>query len=228
MKTLFQVSLMTCFLLLASDTAFARAGGGGAAGAAGGCLALILLPFAIIYAVIMTWQVRKKGKACQELLARLQKQDAAWDPDMIRHRIDEIFFKVQQAWMERNQETARDCMSPGIYQKHKLQTDQMLAEHRKNVLENINLTSVVIVDVEDFVDNRRDRFWANLEGSMTDYIIDETSNQVVKGDPKKTEHFNELWKFIRSGDTWVLDEIDQDVSISELKGFKASSETPGT
>ena len=224
----YRFGLTACFLLLGVASAAARAGGGGgAAVAAGGCLSLILLPFALIYAGIMTWQVRKKSKACKELLARLEKQDAAWDPDEIRHRIDEVFFKVQQAWMERNQDLARDCMSAGLYQKHKLQTDQMLAQHRKNVLENINLTSVDIVDVEDFVDNRKDRFWANLEGSMTDYTVDETTNQVVKGDSKKTEHFNELWKFVRSGNTWVLDQIDQDVSISELKGFQAKTETPG-
>jgi len=92
------------------------------------------------------------------------------------------------------------------------------------MLENINLAQVDIVDVEDFVDNRKDRFWAHLEGSMIDYTIDDTNNR-VSGDNTKAESFTELWKFVRSGNTWVLDEIDQKVSLSDLKGFEAKSDS---
>jgi hypothetical protein len=120
-----------------------RSGGSGK----GSWLSIVLLPFFIIYSAILTHQVRKKSKACKELLARLEKLDPAWDLDAINHRVNEVFFKVQRAWMERNQDLAKDCLSDGIFQKHKLQTDQMIAQRRKNMLENINLTQVDIVDV---------------------------------------------------------------------------------
>jgi predicted lipid-binding transport protein (Tim44 family) len=127
--------------------------------------------------------------------------------------------------MERNQDLAKDRLSDGIFQKHKLQTDQMIAQRRKNMLENINLTQVDIVDVEDFLDNRKDRFWAHLEGSMIDYTIDDTNNRVVSGSNTKAESFTELWKFVRTGNTWVLNEIDQKVSLSDLKGFEARTDS---
>ena len=222
---LFSLAVTLMLWLMVAETAWARAGGGGGGGGKGGCLSLVLLPFFIIYSLIVTYQVRKKSKACQALLARLEKLDPAWDLDAIRHRVNEVFFKVQQAWMERNQDLAKDCMSAAIYSKHKLQTDQMLAQHRKNVLENINLVKADIVDVEDFVDNRKDRFWAHIEGSMIDYTIDDTSGGVVSGNRTKAESFTELWKFVRSGNDWVLDEIDQDVSLSDLKGFRASTDS---
>jgi hypothetical protein len=116
-------------------------------------------------------------------------------------------------------------MSDAIFQKHKLQTDHLIEEHHKNMLENINLAQVDIVDVEDFVDNRKDRFCAHLEGSMIDYTIDDTNNRVVSGNNTKAESFTELWRFVRSGNTWVLDEIDQKVSLSDLKGFEAKSDS---
>ena len=169
--------------------------------------------------------MRKKSRACKELLARLEKLDPAWDIDAIRHRINEVFFKVQQAWMARDQNLAKDCMSDALFQKHKLQTDHLIEEHHKNMLENINLTQADIVDVEDFVDNRKDRFWAHIEGSMIDYTIDDTNNRVVSGNNTKAESFTELWKFVRIGNTWVLDEIDQSVSLSDLKGFEAKSDS---
>lgn len=68
-----------------------------------------------------------------------------------------------------------------------------------------------------------DQFWAHLEGSMIDYTIDDTNHRVVSGNNKKAESFTELWKFVRSGDSWVLDEIDQKVSLSDLKNFEAKS-----
>jgi hypothetical protein len=224
----YRVALVTfvVFLCLAiADSAWARAGGGGGGSGRGSWLSIVLLPFFLIYSAILTHQVRKKSRACKELLARLERMDSAWSLNAIRHRVDEVFFKVQNAWRERNQELAKDCMSAAIFQKHKLQTDQMIAEHRVNVLENINLIQVDIVDVEDFLDNRKDRFWAHLEGSMIDYTMDDTDNRVVSGNNTKAERFTELWKFVRAGNTWVLDEIDQSVSLSDLKSFEAKTDS---
>ena len=220
------LTVLALFLWLATiESAWARAGGGGGGSGRGGWLSIIALPFVIIYSAIVTHQVRKKSKACKELLARLEKLDPTWDIDAIRHRIDEVFFKVQQAWMARDQNLAKGCMSEAIFQKHKLQTDHLIEEHHKNMLENINLIQTDIVDVEDFLDNRKDRFWAHIKGSMIDYTIDDTNDRVVSGNNTKAETFTELWKFIRVGNTWVLDEIDQSVSLSDLKGFEAKSDS---
>lgn len=214
--------IITVLLLLAPEVALARAGGGGGHGK-GSWLNIILLPVLLIYSAILTHQVRKKGKACKVLLARLEKLDPAWDLDAIRRRISQVFFKVQQAWMERDQNVARDCMSDAIFEKHKMQTDQLISQHRKNILENINLIETEVVDVEDFADNKKDKFWVDLKGSMIDYTVDDTTGSIVSG-KREAESFTELWKFIRTGDTWVLDGIDQKVSLSDLRDFKATTD----
>jgi predicted lipid-binding transport protein (Tim44 family) len=214
---------ITTLLLLAPEVALARAGGGGSHGK-GSWLNLIALPIVLIYSAIITHQVRKKSQACKELLARLEKQDPAWDLDAIRRRVSQVFFKVQEAWMERDQNIAKDCMSKAIFDKHKMQTDQMIAQHRRNVLEDINLIETDIVDVEDFADNKRDRFWVYLKGAMKDFMVDDRTRDIVSGKDSK-ESFTELWKFTREGDTWVLDEIDQTVSLFDLRGFKATTDS---
>ena len=217
--------VITTLLVLAPEVALARAGGGGGHGK-GSWLNLVMLPILLIYSAIITQQVRKKSRACNDLLVRLEKQDPAWDLDSIKHRIAQVFFKVQQAWMARDQNLARDCMSDAIFEKHKIQTDQMIAEHRKNILESINLIETDVVDVEDFSDNKKDRFWVYLKGSMIDYTIDDTTDRIVSGQ-QKPEEFTELWKFIRAGDNWILDEIDQKVSLFKLKKFGATTDSPG-
>jgi hypothetical protein len=121
MKT-YRSTLVTfaVFLWLAAvENAWARAGGGGGGSGKGGILSLIALPFFIIYSAIITHQVRKKSQACKELLARLEKLDPAWDIDAIRHRISEVFFKVQQAWMARDQSLAE-----GLHERRHLSETQ--------------------------------------------------------------------------------------------------------
>jgi hypothetical protein len=142
--------IVGALLLLAPEIALGRAGGGGGGHGKGSWLNLVMLPILLIYSAIITHQVRKKSKACNDLLARIGKQDPAWDPDSIKHRVEQVFFKVQQAWMARDQNLAKDCMSNAIFEKHKLQTDQMIAAHRKNMLESINLADTDIVDGRGF------------------------------------------------------------------------------
>ena len=219
-------AIVTILLLLGPEVVLARAGGGGGGGGhgKGSWLNIIALPILLIYSAIITQQVRKRNRACRFLLARLKKLDPIWDLDAIRNRISQVFFKVQQAWTERDQNIARDCMSSAIFEKHKMQTDQMISQHRRNVLEDINLIETDIVDVEDFTDNRKDQFWVYVKGSMIDYTVDDKTGSLVSGN-EKAEKFTELWKFLRIGDTWVLDEIDQQVSLFDLKKFKATTES---
>lgn len=81
-----------------------------------------------------------------------------WEIDRIKSRIEEVYFKVQMAWRDRDQEIAREYMSDRLYAKHKLQTDDMLKRGVENVMESINLKEVTIVEVLDYRDDSKDTF----------------------------------------------------------------------
>jgi predicted lipid-binding transport protein (Tim44 family) len=199
---------------------WARAGGGGGGGATG-ILYLILLPFFIIYSMIVTYMVVKKNKECQSLMQQCADIDSAWNPDSVKARIEQAFLKIQQAWVERNQDIAKDYMSERLYNKHKTQTDAMIVNQRKNILDRLNLIEAKVVQVADFKDNSKDSFWVYLEASAIDYEIDEASGSITSGKKDKEESFAELWKFIRLKNTWVVDEIDQKVSVGDLSHLKS-------
>lgn len=218
--------LLFLLILFLPNTVLARAGGGGG-GRGGGILSLILLPFFIIYSAILTYYVGKKSREANALIEKIAKYDKFWDMDTMKRRIETAYFKVQEAWMERDQNIAKDYMSDALYAKHKLQTDMMIAKHEKNILERINLLEARIVGVADFKDDTRDQIWVYIKGSMIDYIVDDRSTVVKSGDNKNSHAFAELWKFIRVPQDWALDEIDQTVSIDELKHFTSFSEEAG-
>jgi predicted lipid-binding transport protein (Tim44 family) len=224
-KKLLALALCVSLLVIIPSLAFARAGGGGGGGGGrGGLVGFILLPFLIIHSTIVTCMVVRRNKQCALLLERLAKKDSLWDMESIQARIEQVYFKVQNAWMERDQELCRDSVSDRLYQKHKLQTDEMLTQHRQNMLDRINLKEAKVVEVVDYRDDARDRVWVYVRGSMIDYIVDDRSGKVISGNDREPESFAELWKFVRGKTGWVLDEIDQDVTIRDLDRFKAQSE----
>lgn len=218
------------FFFSINDYCLARAGGGGGAGDVvdGGIfttiLIFILTPFLIAYSIIVSIKLKNKQIKVKDLTAQLAKADKIWDYRNMMSSVEQIFFKVQDAWMQRNQDLAKEVMSDRIYQKHKLQTDEMIANGTKNMLAKINMEEIMIISVSDYKDNSEDTFSAYIKGSMIDYTIDDKNNAVISGSNAKTEEFKEIWTFIRNNNKWVLDEIDQNVTLGDINNSKAFTE----
>jgi predicted lipid-binding transport protein (Tim44 family) len=220
---------ITLLLLFISDFCFARAGGGGGETVGVGILisilAFILAPFFLVYSVIVSIKLSRRRNQVKQLTEQLSKGDRLWNYRAMMARVEQVFFKVQKAWMERNQDLAKDCMSNRIYQKHKLQTDEMIANGTKNMLAKMNLKEIMIINVADYKDNSEDTFSVYVKGSMIDYTINDKTNAVISGDSMEPENFEEIWTFVREGNVWMLDEIDQNVSLGGISRSKAFSET---
>ena len=204
--------------------AWARAGGGGGGSGKGGIINLFVLPICIAYSLFVSFLVFKKNRDSEKALEKAMV-DRAWDPDVIKHRIKVVYFKVQEAWTARDQRIAKDCLSEKLYDEHKRQTDQMRIDGIKNVLEQISLDRARIVEVLDFQDDSKDQFWVHIEGSMADYKVNDRTGDVVEGKRGKSESFKELWKFVRVNHGWVLDEIDSSVQANDLLGMNSVTES---
>jgi predicted lipid-binding transport protein (Tim44 family) len=130
-------------------------------------------------------------------IAAIKEHDPNFDQAAFLDRAQTAFFKLQQAWQARNQDLARDVMSDALYERHKMQTDQLLASHQIDMLENIVIGHANIVGVTP--GKPYDSIIVAFSASMTDYTIDENTKQVVSGNqfPKT---FAERWTFIRRAD----------------------------
>jgi hypothetical protein len=132
-----------------------------------------------------------------EDLAALQLKDPNFNQQMFLDRAQATFFALQKAWMDRNLEPARVYMSDGIYHRWKMQIDQMIAAHKRNVLDNLVIGGVQIVKVT--TDPNFDTITVRIDASAADYEVDDTSaNKVIYGS-RQNQPFTEYWTFIRSG-----------------------------
>jgi predicted lipid-binding transport protein (Tim44 family) len=136
-------------------------------------------------------------QAVAQGLGAIKAHDPNFDEHAFMDRAETVFFKVQQAWAARNQDLARDVMSAALYERHKMQTDQLIANHQIDVLENIVIGHARIVDAA--AATPYDSIVVSFDAAMADYTIDERSKKVVDGDANQRQ-FTERWSFIRRAD----------------------------
>ena len=216
-RGLLVLTLASWLLILTADHAFSRAGGGGGSDtvAGGGLLAvvigLVVLPVWIAWVLIKKAKTKATDILHTHQLHQAAKLDPIWDEDAIKARVEKVFFTVQRAWMARDQQIAKAFVTERLYDKHKLQTDIMLEQHEKNMLQNLNLLEVQVVRVDDSANKAKDKLWTRIRASMIDFMINEKDGR-IKGSTSQVQEFIEVWKFVRGPDGWLLDEIDQNVS----------------
>lgn len=215
--------LISVFLFGINHYVMARAGGG-ESGGSGWILKFILFPIAAVYILLLNSKLKKKSQEVKTLTDKISKGDELWNHRHLLSTSRLVFMRVQKAWMERNQDLVKDVMTNKIYEKHKAQTDEMIAKGTQNILKDIKISEIVIISVSDYKDNSKDSFSAYINASMIDYTIDKKTSEVISGDDSESNSFSEIWTFLREKDQWKLDEISQNTSFDVIDNSKVFSE----
>lgn len=134
-------------------------------------------------------------------LQALRTADPGFNERQFLDRAQAAFFLLQKAWMERDLSISRAVMSEGLYQRWKIQIDQMVAAHKKNILENLFIAGAEIVKVER--DPRLEAITVRIRASAADYEMDEQTGKIIFGS-KQDQPFTEYWTFMRSAGTKTL------------------------
>jgi predicted lipid-binding transport protein (Tim44 family) len=135
--------------------------------------------------------------------------DPRFDEQKFRDICTDSFFKIQGAWTGRDMTSARNLLSAEMYKTLQADADGLRSEKKVNRLENIAVRSVEITEAwqEQGQDYITVLFYANL----LDYVVDESSGQVVSGSKTDPVKFEEYWTFTRAtgANSWQLSAINQ-------------------
>lgn len=222
------------------SNAFARAGGGGGgstshhSGSTGGYrrsnpIASIIslgMFFCISSAGVIVFkvQLRKKKMKSVSAIKGLSKSDYNWDYEKMKSDIEEAFYKIQDAWMERDQDIAKEYMSKKLYDRHSSKTGWMKIRKEKNILKNMKLLKATPIAIKDKDGTENDVVWIHIRAKAIDYLINEETGDLIEGNKYKSVPFEEYWKFIRNERGWILDEIRQLDEINDLDFFDINIE----
>lgn len=125
-----------------------------------------------------------------------QAQDVITTGSIDSEEASDIFFRIQGAFTRRDLVPVADRLSPDMYRELNRDIEDMKMQKRINRLENISVRRVDITDRwnEGGAEHARVRFSANL----LDYVVDETSGQVIEGSANEPVKFEEDWTFART------------------------------
>ena len=131
-------------------------------------------------------------------LADIRQADRAFDPGIFLDRVGVAFMTLEQAWQDRSLESARPYMSEGLYLSWRSQINQMLAQHKKNLLDGLELRDTRVVEAAH--GSTHDHISVRIDAVAADYETDERSGELLFGS-RSPAPFREYWTFERSAGT---------------------------
>ena len=211
MKNIFLLLISTLFLV--SDV-YARGGGGGSSSGGGGVGGIGGLIIALIFLAYAAYIRKKKIKLAKQEILASEMKDSAWDLEGLKKRVSDVFVNFQRDWSAFNVESMKDYLSDSYYRRMVLEMSVLKNQNRKNEVNNPQILSIEILEAVDKEDNSQDYFVAEVKAKANDVLWDTKENKKLFED---NNGFTEYWKFIRNGEIWNLEVINQSTEASELK-----------
>ena len=154
-------------------------------------------------------RMERKLRKVQEAAEAAHADDGYWQPAMLKKRVREAFFPIQNSWENRSVEASRPYSSDSLYERHRLQLEGYEKQNRVNRIADLKLKEVQIVRIHNVTDDGEDRFVARIKCSARDWMEDTKTGKMINGS-KTISQFDQFWSFARHPEYgWVLDEIQQ-------------------
>lgn len=129
--------------------------------------------------------IENQVKAIDELFNK--DEFIAWSKD--------VFVKLQEAWMNREWDSIRHFESNELFEMHKKQLQGYIDNHQINMMERICVKSAYLSNFIQSGD--KDILTIVLNSKMIDYIINDETREVIKGDTTTERHSTYKLVFIR-------------------------------
>lgn len=113
----------------------------------------------------------------------IKENDRFFNEDKFISDAKNKFIKLQNAWSERDWETIRPIESESLFEQHSKQLQGYITRGQINKMERISVNYAELVSYA--TDNEKETLVVALNSSMVDYIIDEKTGNVVKGDRER-------------------------------------------
>ena len=130
--------------------------------------------------------VERKIKAVDELFDK--QEFLSWTSN--------LFVKLQNAWTARDWNSIIIFETCALFEQHKIQLQGYIDSKQINVMEAIQVLSVELADFKQT--GFKDVVTVVLKSRMVDYIVDETTGGVIKGDKETYRYSTYKLDFIRT------------------------------
>lgn len=148
----------------------------------------------------------------ETITSAITEYDPNFNANTFMEWAKEVFINLQYAWMDRDWEKVRHFESDELFSQHEMQLQEYKRLGRINVLERINIYDAYLFSL--IRDKEYETMSVVMQVRMIDYIIDEQSRKVLKGDPNKDCYLSYFYIFRRKAGVKTLTDKDGATKIS--------------
>jgi len=153
--------------------------------------------------------ISPQARDLQQGLEQIRSFDPGFNEYQFKETAQDLFFRVQAAWMNRSLEGMEDILTDEMAADFAIQFAEMKSKGHLNRLENIAVRKVEVS--EAWQESGQDFITVLFMASLLDYTVDDKNGEVVAGDRHNPVKFEEFWTFCRPGGhpQWKLSAINQ-------------------
>jgi len=142
-------------------------------------------------------------------LEEIGRFDASFNTEKFLETAEDLFFRIQAAWMNRSLDGVEDLLTPEMREYFSGEFVRMKHERVINRLENIAVRRVEPAEV--WQESGRNYITVLFTANLLDYTVDDESGKLVSGDKLNPVKFQEFWTFSRDlrDRHWQLAGINQ-------------------
>ncbi len=129
-------------------------------------------------------------------LTAIAAADPGFDRQRFLDRLQELFFRLKQAWQDREAGAAQPFMTPGMFAAWNSQIETMTSERVRNVLENLAVQDLEFVTASH--SEQIDRVTVRINAVAGHYAVAEATGEVVFGSTQP-QPLTEYWTLERPG-----------------------------
>lgn len=133
------------------------------------------------------------------VLSQVKETDKLFNRDDFVSWAGDLFVKLQYAWSDRDLETIRSFETPELFEQSATQINRYIANKQINKLERVSVNKCRLYEFSQSGD--KESLSVILESKMIDYIIDETSGNVIRGDKNANKVNAYVLTFVRAKGT---------------------------
>ncbi len=130
--------------------------------------------------------------ALDDLIAR----DPGFSESRFLEDAANLYIRLQNAWTDRNLEPVRARLSEEQYAAAKRGVEQYLRAKQTNHVDRIAVLGTEIIGC--WKDNRNDSIMVRMSTRIVDYVTDDTTGELVRGDKNREKFMVYHWTLIRS------------------------------
>lgn len=186
-------------------------GGGGGGFGFGGFLFVIVIIAVIVLFTIVRASMRRSGQRTAPMappparpagpdpavlsgLAAIKEADPAFEPESFLQRAEMVYFLVKDAFHDRNTSQGRAFLADPVYEGWKAEIEQLRAQGRTWVLENLNVRGMHTPVVQH--GEQGDLIVVHFDVVSDNKLIDDATGRVVTG-ASEDVRYGERWTFER-------------------------------